>query len=146
VDDLKNMVKWFKIPYDPVLPTRRQELTRGTIIPDDAPTPADSIPALQALMNPITLDLASLTNLVVLGLASAIGPAVLVPAPVIDPTVAADIAPAATTGVNLSAAAATGKEKENKKNEQEMLDGVCLIVNDSDEEMSDDEFEMPDWV
>jgi hypothetical protein len=175
VYDLKNMVQWFKIPLDPALPTCRQELierykqtklrtTRGTILPDDSPMPTDSIPALQALTIPMALGLASLMNTMALGLASAIGPAVLAPVHVIAPTVTADVAPTvaddvapvAASGVTLSAASGvtlsvttgvtlstTGKEKKKK---QEMLDDECLIVDGSDEEMSDDEFEMQEWV
>jgi hypothetical protein len=122
VDDLKNKVKWFKIPSDPALPTRRKELiyiykqtklrtTRGTILPDADPIPAASVPALQALMNPMALGLASLMNPMTLDLASAIGSAVIAPAPVLAPTVAADVAPAATAGVTLSA---NGKQKKMK--------------------------------
>jgi hypothetical protein len=85
-------------------------------------------------------------------------PAVLAPAPVLAPTpvlapaVDADVTPNfaadVDAGVTLSVAAgatisATAKDKNNK---QEMLEDECLIVNDSDADMSDDEYEMPDWV
>jgi hypothetical protein len=64
VDDLKNMVKWFKFPSDPALPTCRKELfeiceqtklrtVRGAFLPDAAPVPAASILTLQALRNPM---------------------------------------------------------------------------------------------
>jgi hypothetical protein len=105
VDDLKKMVKWFKLPSDPALPTRRQDLIEryeqmklrtitGTILPDADPMPTDSIPALQALTNPMPLGLASVMNPMALGLASAIGPAALAPAPVIAPAlvIAPDVA------------------------------------------------------
>jgi hypothetical protein len=105
VDDLKNMVMWFKLPSDHALPTCIQDIIdrydqmklrtlRDTILPAGAPVHAASIPALQALMNPMpTLVLASVIDMAALqalmntlGLASMIGPAVdLAPPPIIAP-------------------------------------------------------------
>jgi hypothetical protein len=142
MDDLKNMVKWFKLPSDPALPQRRQELIErhahmklrtmtGTVLHDAAPMTTDSIPAFQALMNTMALGLASVMNLMALGLASEIGPVVVAPAPVLAhavdddaaPTVAADIAPAFAAGFTLSVAA--------KDNLYATAKDECLIVNDN---------------
>jgi hypothetical protein len=139
VDDLKNMAKWFKLPSDPALPTRREELIEryeqtklrtmtGTILPDVALMTADSIPALQDLTNPMAIGIASVMNPMTLSLASAIDAPVLAPALVLAPSVAAevapnvasDVAPAVNAGVTLSVASgaklsATSKEKKNKQ-------------------------------
>jgi hypothetical protein len=119
---------------------------------DASPNPSASIPVLQDLMNDDPTP--------ILGLVSAICTAVdLAPAPIIAPTpvlapapapdVAADVAPATATAAGVTiAAAASNALSEYKENEQEMLmlDDELLIFDNIDEEMSDDEFEMQDWV
>jgi hypothetical protein len=130
VDDLKNMVKWFKLPLDPAFSTSRQELIQryeqtklrkmtSTILPDAAPMTADCIPSLRALKNHMALGLASVSNPMALDLASVIGPAVLAPTRVLAHAVAADVIPAVDAEVTLSVAArstlsATSKEKKKK--------------------------------
>jgi hypothetical protein len=117
VDNHKNMVKWFKRPSDPALPTRRQELieiydhmklitVRDTCqdgatfpLPTDYPIPAASVPTLQALTNDDPMSVLSIDYV--------INPTVdLTHAPILAPApaVAADFAPAAAAGETLPAA------------------------------------------
>jgi hypothetical protein len=74
VKDLKNMVKWFKLPSGPALPTHRQELIEryeqtklrtvsGTILPDAAPMPDAMMSSMPTLGISSTIDTSVLKTL-----------------------------------------------------------------------------------